>query len=158
MPKASGERKIDTVFVLIIFCIFALSVLMVLMLGATIYKNMTEITRDGQDERLLMSYIWTKVKNTDEAGNVYIGEHSGLAALCLDEEHGGTLYRTVVYHYDGWVYELFCEVGLEFSPESGTKMIKIDDMEFSEREHGLIQITAGSKSLLIYPRSDSNLR
>ena len=55
MMKRVRGHKIDTIFVLLIFCIFAVSVLMVLMLGANTYKNMTEISRDGQDERTVLS-------------------------------------------------------------------------------------------------------
>ena len=41
--KTIKSSRVDTVFVLIIFCVFAISMLLVLMLGASIYKNMTEI-------------------------------------------------------------------------------------------------------------------
>ena len=136
-----------------IFSIFALSVLMVLMLGARIYKNMTDMTREGQDERTLLSYIWTKVKNSDKAGSIYVGEFCELSALCIDEIYDGTLYRTVVYQYDGWVYELFSETGIEFLPEDGVKVMRIDDLKFEEAEYGLLKVTTGEKSLLISPRT-----
>ena len=155
MLKATGERRIDTIFVLIIFCIFALSVLAVLMLGATVYKNMSEITRDGQAERMFISYIWTKVKNRDDSGSVYIGTFAGLPALCFDEEYSGTKYRTVVYHYNGWAYELFSEVGLDFSPQDGIRVVEIDEFSFANSENGLIEILAGTRSLLINPRGSS---
>ena len=104
MVKSTGKNKIETVFVLVIFSVFALSVLMVLMLGASVYKNMTEISRAGQDERTVLSFIWTKVKNGDKAGNVYVGEFCGLPALCFDEDYSGVTYRTVIYYIETcWV-------------------------------------------------------
>ena len=156
MIKTGADRKIDTIFVLIIFCIFALSVLMVLMLGATIYKSMTGITREGQDERMLMSYIWTKVKNRDHSGRIYVGEYSGLQALCLNEEFGGIEFRTVVYYYDGWVYELFSEIDIEFLPHEGIKITRAENLNFVENDAGMIEVSAGSKTLLIYPRSQGS--
>jgi len=63
MMKATRGKRIDTIFVLIIFCIFAVSVLIVLMLGAGIYRNMNDISNDGRDERTALSYLWKKVKN-----------------------------------------------------------------------------------------------
>jgi len=152
MIKNSGGRKADTVFVLIIFCVFAVSVLLVLMLGASIYKNMTEITQDGRSERTAISFIWTKVKNCDEAGSIYVGDFYGLNALCFDETLGGTEYWTVIYHYKGWVYELFCEKDLELYPEDGVQIIRVESLLFEEPGYGLIRAKAGSQSLLIYPR------
>ena len=153
MGKATGGRKIDTVFVLIIFSVFALSVLMVLMLGASVYKNMSETSRDGQDERTLLSYIWTQVKNRDGDGDLYIGKFDGLTALCYDEVFGDSTYQTVVYHYDGWVYELFYDTELEFFPEEGQKVMEIAEMKLEEQEYGIIKVSSGEKSILIYPRA-----
>jgi hypothetical protein len=152
MIKTTGGQKIDTIFVLIIFCVFALSVLMVLMLGASVYSNMTDITRTGQDERTLLSYVWTKVKNGDDAGSIYVGEFCGLPALCFDEEYGELQYQTAIYHYDGWVYELFYEKGYDFSPEDGVQIMEIDDLRFEEYERGLIKVSSGANSMLVSPR------
>ena len=152
MLKTTGKNRVETVFVLVIFSVFALSVLMVLMLGAGVYKNMTEISRESQDERIALSFIWTKVKNGDEAGKVYVGEFSGMPALCFDSEYGDADYRTVIYHYDGWVYELFSEIGYDFGPEDGVKIFAIESLSFAEAEYGMIKVTAGDRSLLISPR------
>ena len=103
--KNSGKSKVDTVFVLIIFSVFALSVLLVLMLGARVYKNMTDITSENQEERTFISYVWTKVKNGDKNGSARAGEFGGLSALCFDEVIGGDSYQTVIYHLKAcWVY------------------------------------------------------
>ena len=154
MKTVRGQR-IDTIFVLIIFCIFAISVLMVLMYSASIYQHMTEISREEQDERTVLSYIRTKVRSCDETGSVHVGEFQGLPALCYDEEYSGIQFRTVIYHYNGWVNELFSEVGLDFSPEDGTRIMELGDINFEALEYGLIKVSAGTKELLLLPRSTS---
>jgi len=155
MRRSTRSQKIDTVFVLIIFCVFAISVLMVLMLGANIYQNVTDMTREGHDERLVLSYIWTKVRNDDESGKILIGDIDGVPALCFDEDIGGILYRTSIYHYNGWVYELFSEKGLGLAPENGTQILKTDDLKFEALDFGMIRISSGNASLLVSPRSGS---
>ena len=160
MIKTTRNTRIDTIFVLIIFCVFAISVLMVLMLGANIYKNMTDISHEGYDDRTGLSYIWTKVKNNDKNGTISIGDFNGLPALCFDEVinddmFGPTSYRTMVYYYNGWVCELFSETSLTFLPEDGEQIIKIDDLSFEALDHGVIKVTSGINSLLISPRSVS---
>ena len=156
MGKATGGQKIDTIFVLIIFSIFAMSVLLVLTLGASMYKNMTETSRDGQAERTLLSFIWTKVKNSDEGGIVYVGEFHGQNALCFDEIIGDEEYQTVVYYYDGWVYELFYDKSIELLPSEGERVMEIENLLFEEAEYGLIKVSAGDKSLLISPRTHAH--
>ncbi|MCL2391498.1 MAG: DUF4860 domain-containing protein [Oscillospiraceae bacterium] len=153
MKIRHGRQRIDTVFVLIIFCIFAVSVLIVLMLGATIYQNMTEISREEQEERTALSYIRTKIRNNDESGRISVGEFDGLPALFYDELFFGTQFRTVIYHNDGWIYELFSDVELGLSPEDGVRILPLSSIEFEELENGLIRISSGTKILLLFPRT-----
>jgi len=156
--KRTGESKVDTVFVLIIFSVFALSVLLVLTLGARIYKNMTNISGENQTERALLSYIWTKVKNGDKSESIHVGEFCGLTSLFFDEEFSGTPYRTAIYQYDGWLYELFCETELlsdqvsGFLPEDGVQVMEIDELLFENLEYGMIKVSTGGLSLLLSPR------
>jgi len=148
----------DTIFVLIIFCVFAVSVLMVLMFGARTYENVTEMTREGYPDRSVLSYIWTKVKNSDESGHIYVGDFHGLPTLFIEEVISDTRYLTTIYHFDGWVYELFCEAELiydsenGFVPEDGVQIVRLDDLTFDELEYGLIRVSSDARNLLIFPR------
>jgi len=154
MLHSNRGHRIDTIFVLIIFCVFAVSVLMVLMLGASTYEHVTAMSREDYAGRAVLSYIWTKVKNSDDVGKVHIGEFHGLPALYIDEEIGQMRYRTAVYRHDGWVCELFYEADLEFYPEAGSQIISIDDLTFEQLESGLIKVSSGTGSLLIFPRGN----
>ena len=157
MSKLSRGRSIDTIFVLIVFSIFAISVLMVLMLSASIYRNIHEISNSEQEEYTALSYIWTKVKNFDDAGSVHVGYFEGVPALLIDEKIGERYFRTAIYHYNGWLCELFSEAPLAFSPEDGVRVISVGNMHFESDDHGLIRATSGARSLLISPRSGLDL-
>ena len=147
------KNKIDSVFVLIVFAVFALSVLMVLMLGAGVYKNISQTTQDGYDERTALSYIWTKVKSFDEEGQIYIGDFYGISALFIDEDFDGLLLRTAIYHYDGQLRELFSEPGLGLMPEDGIAIIKSEGLTFEQIDSGLIKISTAARDLFISLRS-----
>jgi len=153
MKKVTRRRNIDTIFVLIVFSIFAFSVLMVLMLGASIYSNIHDISREGEDERLVLSYISTKVRNYDDAGNILVDDFNGVPALRIIERLSGKDYHTVIYNYNGWLYELFSEAALDFSLEDGMPVTRIDDLRFEETDFGLIKVSAGDLSVLLSPRS-----
>ena len=153
MRKNDRGQRIDTVFVLAIFCVFAISVLMVLMLGANIYQNVNGMTQEGYVEHLALSYIWTKVKNGDDSGKISVGDFNGHPALCFDEEYGQTQYSTLIYYYNGWIYELFSEKDLGLSPEDGTQILRVDKLSFETLNYGIIKVSSGASSLLISPRS-----
>ena len=139
--------------VLIIFCVFIIAVFTTLILGVRTYQDIVEASRQGYDERVGLSYIWTKVKAGDEAGRVYTGEIHGLPAVFIDEEYDGTIHHTAIYHYDGWIYELFFETGYDYLPRDGIPIIKIKSLLPESLENGLIKISAGEESIIISPRS-----
>jgi len=153
MNKVIRGRNIDTVFVLIVFSIFAVSVLIVLMLGASIYRNINDISRDGEQEQIALSYVWTKAKNFDDSGSISVGDFNGIPALFIDETFGDYEFRTAVYAYDGWLRELFSDITLDFSPESGTRISEVDDLKFESVDNGLIRVVSGDRSLLLTVRS-----
>ena len=153
MAKPVRAQKIDTIFVLAIFCVFAASVLMSLMFGASIYKNTTDKSNEKYGENICLSYVWMKVKNTDSIDNVYVDTFHDLSVLCLDEEYDGITYQTQIYLYEGWVCELFTELGLDFYPDAGMPVVEADSLSFETLDSGLIKVTVNSESLILYPRS-----
>jgi len=151
--KISRGQRADTVLVLAIFLIFAVSVLMVLTLSASIYGNMTDISKDGFEERTALSYVWTMVKNHDLNGDISVGEFNGISALIINEEYDWVSYSTRIYVYDGRLHVLFSETELDFEPQDGVPVYEAPDLFFEQIEHGLIKVSSGNQNLLIYPRS-----
>ena len=153
--KKVYENKVGGAAVLMIFCIFAMSALTALLLGADAYRNITEMPQQGYDERICLSYVWAKVKSGDEAGRVRVDDFHGHPAIFIDEELGGALHHTAIYHYDGWIYELFFEDGFDFSPRDGDRVVKNETFVPEQFENGLIQVTAGTETMYIFPRGET---
>ena len=157
MNRVLKGRNIDTIFVLIVFSIFAFSVLMVLMLGASVYRNINDISREGQQEHTALSYIWTKTKNYDSAGSIVAGDFNGIPALFIYEQLGEEVFITAIYSYDGWLCELYSSAELDFSPGDGDRIIQTGKLNFRETGEGIIEVTVDSKRLLLFPRSGSGV-
>jgi len=151
--KARRGRSIDTIFVLIIFSIFSFSVLMVLMLGAGIYRNIHDISRDGEDERIALSFVRTKIRNMDNYDSVAVGEFDGNTALFIYQTIGDRLFRTAIYSRDGWIYELFADAGLTLSGAGGMRIAPVESLNFEKTELGLLRVSAGDLSILLAPRA-----
>ena len=152
MRRELAER-LGSVAALLLFCIFAVSAFAVLLFGADIYDSVDAMNRDSREERMCLSYVWTKIKNSDEAGRVYMGEIGGVPALCIEEDLSGRVFLTLIYHYNGSVRELFFEAGYEYPPGSGAEIMKCGPLDFAELENGLIKATTGGESILIQRRA-----
>jgi len=153
MNKVIRGRNIDTIFVLIVFSIFAFSVLMVLMLGASVYRNINDISREGQQEHTALSYVWTKTKNYDNAGSIKTGDFNGIPALFIYERIGDSDFRTAIYIYEGWLCELYSRADLNFSPGDGDRIMQINSLGFRDTGEGIIEVTVDNKKLFLSPRS-----
>ena len=151
----SNQNRVDTVFVLMIFCVFAVSVFLVLMLSGSTYSNIVRMSGEGQNERIALSYIRTRVRNADSAESVFVGEFHGLSALRLKERFDEHTFVTQIYLYDGWIFELFHMEGLEFMPQDGVPIIRADYLSFYEITEGLIRVSTDTGSLLIHTRSST---
>lgn len=158
MRKANIRLKFDTVPVLLIFCVFAVSALIVLALSGSVYKSTVEITGEGYEEQTCLSYVWTKVKSSDVLDRVYVEDFHGLSALFVEEEFDGITYTTLIYCYDGWIRELFFESGLSFSPSDGMQIVEGGSLVLESAGDGLIKATSGEESIFISLRSKSGER
>jgi hypothetical protein len=134
-------HTVDAVFALILFCAFALSMLMVLMTGAGTYKNIRDAVRRSYSEDTCVSYIAMKLRRYDGEGcSVSLGEIGGEDALFLTETAGGTEYTTAVYYHGGAVRELYAESGYDFEPSDGFEIVEALALEIASPSAGVYEI------------------
>ena len=152
------SHKVDTVFPLILFGVFAVSVLLVLLAGAGAYQDIAARMERQYEERTCLSYLDAKVRHYDAAGQVAVEMLDECQALALYEEIEGVRYKTLIYCYDGYVRELFFEDGLAFQAEDGQRVLLAQDLSFRWAQTNLLQIvctTAGGEAaeLMVYLHS-----
>ncbi len=150
--KRETANAADTLLFVALSCAFAASVLLVLLLGTRVYKSIAAAADLTYSARVCTSYVAEKLRHSDEAGAVSVGVFDGGDALILESEHNGMAYTTLIYHEDGWLWELFCEKDAPFTRQDGTKIIGVDSACFSEVKPGTFSIEAagadGEKSSL----------
>ena len=139
MRKAARGHTIDVIFVLAIACAFAASILMVLMLGVNVYGNIQNTSNEEFNDRVCLSYISAKVRSNDRFGEVETGTFGEGSALYMYQEFDGVEYNTIIYAYDGWLRELFCERDL-LPPESGTPVLEIESVTFDAVKPNLLAV------------------
>jgi len=154
MKSIRGEQ-VGSAAALMVFCVFAMLAFSVIMLGAVAYKNIAGASRDGADERVCLSYIWTMVKNKDEAEGIYVDEFHGAPVLVIEERLNDNVYQTLIYHHGGWVCELFTQAGYDLPLDSGARIIEIDELRFERIDDRNILVSSGEQSLFIAPRAST---
>lgn len=146
--------SVDTLFIVVLLCAFAASVLMVLLLGARVYGSSSKIASESYNRRTCAAYISEKLRHGDAAGAMATGTFDGCSALIFTSEVNGTAYCDILYSCDGWLRELTCEKGVPFRREDGIKIVETGSVVFSEPESGLVKVEMteqnGKSSGLVY--------
>lgn len=141
------KRNLSGLLVLLIFAVFAISVLMILLSGADIVRRLTGRGQDAYDHRTAVQYLTTRVHQADSAGSVAVGAEEGGDVLILTEEIDGAQYETRVYCYDGYLREMFCSAGAGLPPEFGEKILPMTSFRIALEDSvlsGSFTLTDGS--------------
>lgn len=136
---------LNTVFVLLLFCAFALTVLLTLLSGAGAYQSVQENMESQFTERTGLAYLEAKLHHYDSAGAVQIEPFGDTMALALYEEIEGVQYKTLIYHHEGFIKELFFEEGLCFQPDDGQSVLAVQDFTVCWKQQNLLQLVCISE-------------
>lgn len=137
MRRFKSKHYMDGLLILLLFGVFAVSVLSVLLSGAGVYRRLTERDDLSYDRRTAVQYVATRVRQADRQGAVSVRTFEGCPALILSEEIEGEVYETRIYHYDGYIRELFVSADGAFLPEDGEKVLPAGSFLVYWEEPGL---------------------
>jgi hypothetical protein len=154
----TSNHVVDLVFLLALFCVFAATVLSVLMAGANVYQEIASKMEAQYTERTCLTYLDAKIRHYDEAGMVTVERFGEGNALALYEDYQGVRYKTLIYYADGYLRELYFEDGLEFQPEDGQAILAIDGLQIYQKTENLLQLVCTNdagrqEQVLVYLRS-----
>lgn len=161
-PEEPGRHIVDVLFVLALFGVFAASALMLVTLGANIYKHTVASMNGSFTERTAYSYITEKIRQNDTFDAVTVGELDGVPALVLTERMDEQEYCTYLYYYDGHLKELYIRKDTFAGTDilsAGQNIIALSSFSVEESADGLIKLildTGTGSPLTLYAalRSD----
>jgi len=122
----------DFLFVTALFAVFALTAVLVLLMGARVYKSALSNMDTNYTARTSLTYVAEKIRQNDSGGEIAVRELDGLAALTLPAVYNNEEYVTYIYEYDGALRELFVRADSAFSPDAGASILETDN--FSIRQ------------------------
>lgn len=133
----------DVLFVLALFVVFTLSALVLVILGASVYKQTVSYMDENYTARTAYSYLTEKVRQNDLYDSISIGQLEGTPALVLTREINGTNYATYLYLHDGSLRELFMRQGSDIGSDplsAGQEILPLRDWTLQKAGEHLLHI------------------
>lgn len=141
MNEKQENHIIDILFVIALFCIFALSAIFLISIGANVYGKTVEHMDSNFSQRTSFAYVTEKIRQSDQLGAVSAGELDGHPALLIAQNIGGSEYITYLYEYDGYLKELMVRADTPLGPEAGQDILAITDFSLTEIHEGFFSFT-----------------
>ena len=141
--------KITDFLALTVFAVFAVCVLIVLLYGARVYRNLVHRGGESFETHTAVQYVSTRVR---QAETITVTDFEGCSALTAREQIDGAIYVTRVYCYEGYMRELYCAENAALPPEAGEKIMPVEDLCFSV-ENDLLTVFIGEKQLFLQLKS-----
>lgn len=137
----NSKHLMDLLFTVALLGVFAVTALMVVIMGANVYKKTVERMDEGFALRTSISYISQKVRQNDVQNAVSIGEVEGAQALVLSQTVGGQVYQTWIYYDSGALREVFVKAGSEVKASDGQPIVELGGFVIAEAPNGMHTFT-----------------
>lgn len=135
------STKIDSVFVIALFTMFAVTAFLLILIGAKQYQHTADTMDANYESRTISSYLTEKIRQNDSQGKVRITEIEGIHALALETIENDVTYITYIYYYDNALREIVVNAQSVFSLGSGQEIIKTGGFTAELVKDNLIKIT-----------------
>ena len=142
--NGKNTHSFDTIFVLLVFCLFTICSLFLVLFGANIYRGIVGQMDSNNETRASLSYVANKVHAAD-TGETSVQTIKGQQALVIAATVGGQEYHTYIYEYKGSLMELFTRAKNPFIPGDGDKITAISGFTMTQNNNQL-NLSATSKN------------
>ena len=143
--RTGAKRRLtDVLFVLAVFAVFAAASLVVLLIGADVYRATVARGEAGFELGASLGFVKTSIRQHDAYGAVRLERIGDAQALVLTSAIGEEYFETWLYHHDGMLRELFVsrENAYGLAPGLGQAVLAVEYFSVSLAAEGLIEITA----------------
>lgn len=139
MNNKSQKHTIDVLFVIALFCIFALSAIFLISIGANIYRKTVVHMDKNFNMRTAVAYVTEKVHQNDRTHSVHVGSLDNSPAIILESQENDVLYYTYIYEYDGNLKELMMREDVTLSPSAGQNILALQSFKVTIVNDSLMQ-------------------
>jgi len=135
------KHTIDILFVLILFGVFAISALMLVIMGSTVYSKTVDSMETNFNDRTSYAYITEKFRQNDSINSISIEQVNDNSSFVFSKEINNESYQTYLYIHDGYLKELFVKKGETLPLKAGNIILEADSMEITKIDTQTFQCT-----------------
>lgn len=150
------HHVVDLLFSLSLFCVFAATALMLVMIGANVYQKTIDDMSRNYDTRTSLNYLSEKIRQADALDAISMDHLNGETALVLSQTIDGETYETWVYSFEGQLYEVMVPAQTPLEPENGQPIMEIDSFSVDLHERlirlSVIGCDGSTSSVCVSPR------
>lgn len=161
--KEENRHIVDVLFVLALFCVFAISALMLVTIGANVYQKTVNNMDTNYSSRTAFSYVTEKIRQNDETQTISVGSLEDRPAIVLTQEIDDRLFHTYLYEYEGYLTELFTSADLNLGGDilkAGHQLIPLEDFAITQINPSLYYFelsTTKEQSVSLYISTQSTI-
>ena len=134
-------HRIDSIFIMLLFFLFALTAFVLIMIGVRQYKATANAMDYNYEIRTVTSYLREKTRQNSSNSSISIETIDGTNALCLKNTLNNNIYNTYIYYYDGSLREMYLQDGTPFTLNLGQQIVTISGFDMDKTDDGLIIVT-----------------
>lgn len=141
MNHTQQKHTVDTLFVLSLFLLFALSSVFLIVIGANIYRKTIQHMDTNFNTRTAVAYITEKVHQSDKAGQLSVSTLEGHSAIVFSSFSDDIEYETYLYEDHGYLKELMMRKDLPLSASAGQEIVQVEYFTVSHINDSLLLCT-----------------
>ena len=150
--KSKSEPGFGRAFTAILFAILVVALLLSVVAGTSVYRNLNNIRAGADDARLGLSLITNNVRANDAIDAIAVGKGPEGRSLVLVERLDSGTYETRIYSYQGNIVEEYALANAAYTPDKAVMVCASETFEFSY-ENGLLTIVTDQGSADVALRS-----
>lgn len=138
-------KKIDTVFVILLFLLFTITALVFIFIGIKQYQLTTDSLAYNYEVRTATAYLTDTIRQNDTNGGLSIislntGEDStAIDSLALSSHTSDTDCLTYIYCFDGYLRSLSVDSDAMYDLSLGNEIVEMTSLTFSEQSKNIIK-------------------
>lgn len=139
MKRLNVNTSIESLLVMILMVIFALSTMLIIVEGKSAFERVTENKIEDENARIALSYVNKRIKQDDRSGSVELVDDALMGQSALRVDHGNGL-STYIYSYEGYLYE--CYTDTVPSLELSTEIVPVKNLSFEVEDRCVLMSLA----------------
>lgn len=135
----TSSHKFDTVIVMLLFALFAVTSIVLVIIGIKQYNVTADSMSDNYQIRTATSFLQEKCRQNDDNNSFFISEVDGNKALAIEDESEDKTYTTYIYFYEGNLRELLVTEDSVYSADAGQSIIQLKSFKIKKVDDNLFK-------------------